>query len=233
MLFGVAKVLIAIVYEYCKNLWNPFQITCQTQLRGRRVGLIEWETLGLTSNYLIRFIGSIDENTYVELWNLKEKKLERTKTLDFIGHFQYTAFSWVFHNEEMKIYNIITLTEKTEHNPLTDIPLNWKETKKDISTNYIAFLDQFERKSKKNCRLNIWHLHEEKLVKQWMISEFPKRLHFLSNQNQLVIYYEDHVEIWNISGQIENNGEIMYGLEAKGNRLVILVNKGKKTWILG
>jgi len=64
-----------------------------------------------------------------------------------------------------------------------------------------------------------------------MISEFPKQLHFLSNQNQLVIYYKNHIEIWNIqSGQIENifkmNEEIVHGIELKENRLVILMKSG-------
>jgi len=46
------------------------------------------------------------------------------------------------------MYNLLTLTE--EPNPLTDIQLNWNETKKVVSTNYIAFLDKFESKSEKN-----------------------------------------------------------------------------------
>jgi len=108
-----------------------------------------------------------------------------------------------------------------------------EQNKKDISTKYFAFLDKFESKSEKKCRLNIWHLNEEKIVKQWMISEFPKRLHFLTNQNQLVMYYKNHIEMWNIqSEQIENifkmNEEIVYGIELKENRLVILMNSGNK-----
>jgi len=95
------KELIAMIYEYCKNLWNPFQVTCQ-KLKGRKVSRFERATLILVSNYLIRLIGNAnDDNTYVEIWDLKEKKLERAGTLDCIEDFPYPPFS-CFHTEKKK-----------------------------------------------------------------------------------------------------------------------------------
>jgi len=160
-------------------LWDPYQLTSQTQIHGRDT---IHEIFLLPSPYFLT-----RSYCHFSLWNSKESKIEKhLEVEDFRDYCFYPPHSILFFYENIsKVYDLYSL----------------KEVKSFSLSVYNAFIDQDKLFFCGDQFVQIFNLKQEKLITQWKVEFNVTRLFTLSNDNLVTLLGRNHIEIWDTQTQ--------------------------------
>jgi len=188
------KDLIYIIFDYAKTLWDPYKIQCQNSIcdKERPFGDIYL----LSKTYLVSIFSDTFFCLHVNLWNIKDKKIEQNYASDYFDdYYFYPPHSILYRrNTQMRISDLRTFeVTKRFYSDFFRPMIATVIQDKLIFVIENPETEELQDNNFCKCQLIIYDLNKEKILTQWNLEESVMKLFVLSNQNYLVIIYHKKI----------------------------------------